>query len=77
MLATVSGLDSITVGGLATRTGLSKSGILTVFPDREAIQLAAVAQAREIYLDAVVRPVWGEEPGRASEPCGGGAGPWW
>lgn len=63
MLATVAGLDGITVGGLATRTGLSKSGILTVFHDREAIQLAAVAEARRIYVDTVVRPVWGRTPG--------------
>ena len=65
MLATVSGLDAITVGGLAADTGLSKSGILTVFPNREAIQLAAVAEARQIYIDTVVRPAWGTEPGRA------------
>jgi AcrR family transcriptional regulator len=64
MVATVSGLDAITVGGLAAGTGLSKSGILTVFPNREAIQLAAVAEARQIYVDTVVRPAWGAQPGR-------------
>lgn len=55
-IATRDGLDSITIGQLATVTGVSKSGILTVFPDREAIQLAAVATAREVYIDAVIRP---------------------
>ncbi|MDH2414979.1 TetR/AcrR family transcriptional regulator [Nocardioides sp. CER19] len=64
MTATVSGLDGITVGGLAADTGLSKSGILTVFPNREAIQLAAVAEAREIYIETVIRPAWGAERGR-------------
>jgi AcrR family transcriptional regulator len=64
MIATVSGLDAITVGGLAADTGLSKSGILTVFPNREAIQLAAVAEARQIYLETVIRPAWGATPGR-------------
>lgn len=64
MIATVSGLDGITVGRLAADTGLSKSGILTVFPNREAIQLAAVAEARQIYVDTVVRPAWGAGPGR-------------
>jgi AcrR family transcriptional regulator len=64
MVATLSGLDAITVGGLAAGTGLSKSGILTVFPNREAIQLAAVAEARQIYVDTVVRPAWGAQPGR-------------
>lgn len=63
MIATVSGLDAISVGGLAADTGLSKSGILTVFPNREAIQLAAVAEARAIYIETVIRPAWGAESG--------------
>ena len=54
MIATVSGLDSITVGWLSERTGVSKSGILTVFGSREAIQVAAVAEARRIYQEHVV-----------------------
>lgn len=64
MLATVNGLDSISVGGLAERTGVSKSGILTVFGSREAIQVAAVAEARRIYREVVVGPVWHLPPGR-------------
>lgn len=64
MTATVSGLDSITVGALAAETGLSKSGILTVFGNREAIQLAAVAEARKIYVDTVIAPVWDRPAGR-------------
>ncbi|WP_244932039.1 TetR/AcrR family transcriptional regulator [Nocardioides sp. W7] len=63
MMATVGGLDAITLGSLAERTGVSKSGILTVFGSREAVQVAAVGQARRIYVDAVVRPAWGREPG--------------
>ena len=62
-IATVSGLDSITVGGLSGDTGVSKSGILTVFPSREAIQIAAVAEAREIYLRSVIRPAWAAPSG--------------
>lgn len=56
--ATVEGLDSITVGGLAATTGVSKSGILTVFGTREAIQIAAVAEARRLYQEWVVLPAW-------------------
>ena len=63
MIATVSGLDSITVGSLSERTGVSKSGILTVFGSREAIQVAAVAEARRIYQEVVVGPVWSEPAG--------------
>lgn len=63
MIATVNGLDSITVGGLSERTGVSKSGILTVFGSREAIQVAAVAEARRIYREVVITPVWDQPPG--------------
>lgn len=63
-LATIQGLDSISVSQLATATGVSKSGILTVFPNREAIQIAAVAGARHVYIDAVIRPAYGADPGR-------------
>lgn len=63
MIATTHGLDSITVGSLAHATGVSKSGILTVFGTREAIQLAAVAQARRIYRETVIVPAWDRPAG--------------
>lgn len=56
MDATVIGLESVTVGNLARETGISKSGILTVFGTREKVLLAAVDQAREIYLTEVIEP---------------------
>ncbi|HUS21371.1 MAG TPA: TetR/AcrR family transcriptional regulator [Aeromicrobium sp.] len=61
--ATIEGLDSITVGGLAAVTGVSKSGILTVFGTREAIQIAAVAEARRLYQEWVVSPAWDRPAG--------------
>lgn len=64
-IATTHGLDSISVGALARATGLSKSGILTVFGSREAIQLAAVAEARQVYVDTVIAPAWREPAGAA------------
>jgi AcrR family transcriptional regulator len=63
MVATTHGLDSISVGALAAATGLSKSGILTVFGTREAIQVAAVAEARRIYVEAVISPGWSATAG--------------
>ncbi len=63
-VATTHGLDAITVGSLAADTGVSKSGILTVFRTREAIQVAAVAEARKVYVATVIGPVWDEQPGR-------------
>lgn len=64
-LATTDGLDGITVGRLAESTGVSKSGILTAFRTREAIQLAAVAEARRVYIDVVIRPAM---PAQAGAP---------
>lgn len=63
MIATTNGLDSITVGALAIATGVSKSGILTVFGNREAIQLAAVAEARNIYREEVLSKAYQAAPG--------------
>ena len=62
-MATVHGLDSITVGGLAEATGTSKSGLLTVFGAREEILLAAVAEARALYVEQVIAPAWTEPAG--------------
>lgn len=64
MTATVHGLDAITVGSLAAQTGHSKSGILTVFANREAIQIAAVAEARGLYREHVIVPAWPATPGK-------------
>ena len=63
-IATTHGLDSITVGSLADQTGVSKSGILTVFDNREAIQIAAVNEAAQIYYESVIAPALAVEPGK-------------
>ena len=62
-MATVGGLDAITLGGLAEATGASKSGLLAVFGTREDILVAAVAEARTLYVEHVVAPAWGERAG--------------
>jgi AcrR family transcriptional regulator len=62
-IATTHGLDSITLGTLAAETGVSKSGILTVFGSREAIQLAAIGHARQVYVDTVITPVLDQPSG--------------
>ena len=55
-VASVEGLDRLSLGRLATDIGLSKSGIQTLFGTKEALQLAAIAAAQEAFIDAVVRP---------------------
>lgn len=55
-LASLDGLDRVTFGRLAADTGLSKAGVQTLFRTKEALQLATADFAREMFLDAVVRP---------------------
>jgi AcrR family transcriptional regulator len=55
-LATVAGLDGLSIGRLADHIGMSKSGLYAHFGSKEELQLAAVDTAVEIFADAVIRP---------------------
>lgn len=55
-VASLDGLDGLSFGRLAADTGLSKAGVQTLFRSKEVLQLAAVEHARELFIDAVVRP---------------------
>ncbi|GGN91559.1 TetR family transcriptional regulator [Nocardia rhizosphaerihabitans] len=55
-LASVEGLDGLSIGMLATDLGISKSGIATLFGTKEALQLAAVQTAREVFIERVIAP---------------------
>ncbi|WP_336083291.1 TetR/AcrR family transcriptional regulator [Nocardia sp. SSK8] len=62
-LASVAGLDGISIGMLATDLGISKSGIATLFGTKEALQLAAVQTAREVFIERVIAPSLREPAG--------------
>jgi AcrR family transcriptional regulator len=55
-LATVEGLDGLSIGGLATATGMSKSGLFAHFGSKEDLQLATIASARETFVAEVFVP---------------------
>ena len=55
-LATVEGLDGLSIGRLAEHIGMSKSGLYAHFGSKQELQLAAVDTAVEIFADAVIRP---------------------
>ncbi|QNO37312.1 TetR/AcrR family transcriptional regulator [Protaetiibacter sp. SSC-01] len=55
-LASVEGLDGVTIGALATATGRGKSSIATLFGDKERLQLATIDAAAEIYRASVIEP---------------------
>ncbi len=55
-LATVEGLDGLSIGRLADHIGMSKSGLYAHFGSKEELQLAAIETAGEIFAETVVRP---------------------
>jgi AcrR family transcriptional regulator len=50
------GLSGLTIGMLATATGMSKSGLFAHFGSKESLQLQVLARARDEFTDRVVRP---------------------
>ena len=59
--ASATGFESLTIGGLAGETGLSKSGLFAHFGSREelqiaAIELAAARFAKTVFLPALKAP---------------------
>lgn len=55
-LATIEGLDGLSIGKLASATDVSKSGVYAHFDSKEDLQLATVDTARELFIDVVVTP---------------------
>jgi len=62
-IASVEGLAGLSIGRLATELDVSKSGVFARFGSKEELQLATVAAAREVFVDAVVRPAFEVPPG--------------
>jgi AcrR family transcriptional regulator len=62
-LASVEGLEGITIGRLAGELAMSKSGLIGRFGDKQAMQRAVLAAAVARFTDAVWRPARGAEPG--------------
>jgi AcrR family transcriptional regulator len=55
-LASVDGLDGLTIGRLAADLGMSKSGLFAHFGSKRDLQLATVGAAATRFRDAVVEP---------------------
>jgi AcrR family transcriptional regulator len=55
-LATVEGIDGLSIGGLAKAIGMSKSGLYAHFGSKEELQLATIAAAQEVFDAEVVNP---------------------
>jgi AcrR family transcriptional regulator len=55
-LASEAGLDGLSLGMLAERLGVSKSGLFAHWPDKEILQLAVIEQAVRQWTEEVVTP---------------------
>lgn len=55
-LASIDGLDGLSIGRLATDLDVSKSGVITHFGSKEELQLATVRAAVDVFTQHVVRP---------------------
>jgi AcrR family transcriptional regulator len=62
-VASLEGLGGLTIGRLAADLSMSKSGLLGHFGTKEALQIAALRRASEIFTRAVWLPCVGERPG--------------
>jgi AcrR family transcriptional regulator len=64
-LATIDGLDGLSIARLAAHIGMSKSGLFAHFGSKEELQLATVQEAQEIYDREVTRPAREQPEGLA------------
>jgi AcrR family transcriptional regulator len=55
-LATIEGLEGLSIGRLADHIGMSKSGLYAHFGSKEELQLATIDAAQEIFEREVVNP---------------------
>jgi AcrR family transcriptional regulator len=64
-LATVDGLEGLSIGRLATAIGMSKSGLYAHFGSKQELQLATVQEAARIFQEEVVQPALAAPAGLA------------
>ena len=62
-VASVAGLEGVTIGRLAADLGMSKAGVIGQFGSKEELQLAALDAASRAFAHAVWAPAADTEPG--------------
>ena len=64
-LATLDGLEGLSIGNLASALDMSKSGIYAHFGSKQDLQLATVDEAERIFQAEVIEPALAAAPGLA------------
>ncbi len=60
-LASESGIGAVTLGPLADRLGMSKSGLFAHFKSKEALQVEVLIRAAERFTEVVIAPIRAEK----------------
>jgi AcrR family transcriptional regulator len=55
-LATVEGIDGLSIGRLARAVGMSKSGLIAHFGSKQELQLATIETASALFAEQVIEP---------------------
>ncbi|MFY9918851.1 MAG: TetR/AcrR family transcriptional regulator [Mycobacterium sp.] len=63
-LASVEGLDGLSIGRLAQAAGMPKSSVYVLFGSKQDLQLATIDAARASFIAEVVQPALTMPPGR-------------
>jgi AcrR family transcriptional regulator len=61
-LATLDGLEGLSIGNLADALAMSKSGVYAHFGSKQELQLATLDEAAKIFADEVIEPALVAEP---------------
>ena len=64
-LATIEGLEGLSIGNLADALDMSKSGVYAHFGSKQDLQLATLEEAGRIFDAEVIQPALAASPGRA------------
>ncbi|MFE2598616.1 TetR/AcrR family transcriptional regulator [Streptomyces sp. NPDC059396] len=64
-IASVEGLEGLSLGRIATDLKLSKSGVFALFGSKKELQLATIRAAVEVFGERVVQPTRTLPPGAA------------
>ena len=62
-IASVEGLEGLSIGRLSTELEISKSGVFAHFGSKEELQLATVGAARKVFTAEVVEPAFRQPAG--------------
>ncbi|WP_395365498.1 TetR/AcrR family transcriptional regulator [Streptomyces sp. YH02] len=70
-IASVEGLDGLSLGRIATELQLSKSGVFALFGSKEELQLSTIRAAAAVFAEKVITPLKDVPPGarRVRELC--------